>query len=100
MKTEFLNRVQKKYEFVKGMGDNLPLGRFFTTLDEMMDIAKDIDDKGLMEDEQMYDVWELIMMFNDDVQNGMAIGDAREYLEMRLLSIIRVLQGEEVIIRG
>ena len=100
MKTEVLNRVQKKYDFVKGMGERLPMVRFFSTLDEMMEIAKDIDESGLLEDKQLFDVWELIMMFNDDVQNGMALGDASEYLEMRLLSIIRVLQGEEVIIRG
>ena len=100
MKADFLNRVEKMYDFVKGMGDELPMLRFSQILDEMMEIAKDIDEKGHMEDEQMYDVWELIMMFGDEVANNMPIGYAREYLEMRLSTIIKVLQGEKVLIRG
>ena len=100
MKADFLNRVEKMYDFVKGMGDELPILRFFSILDEMTQIAREIDEKGLLEDEQMYDVWELIMMFDDDVANEMPIGCACEYLEMRLSSIIKVLQGEKIIWRG
>jgi hypothetical protein len=100
MKADFLNRVEKMYDFVKGMGEDLKIKRFFSTLDEMTEIAREIDEKGLLEDEQMFDVWELIMTFDDSVQNDMAIGNAREYLEKRLSSIIKTLQGEKVLIRG
>ena len=48
----------------------------------------------------MYNVWELIMMFDDEVANDMPIDYAREYLEKRLSSIIKTLQGEKVLIRG
>ena len=61
--------------------------------------AREIDEKGLLEDEQMLDVWELIMMFDDSVANDMPIDYAREYLEKRLSSIIKTLQGEKVLIR-
>lgn len=54
----------------------------------------------ILEDEIMYNVWELIKMFDDDVENGMTLGNARECLEMRLNSIIKVLQGEKIIIRA
>lgn len=100
MKADFLNRVEKMYDFVKGMGDELPMLRFFSILDEMIEIAREIDEKGLLGDEQMFDVWELIMTFDDSVQNDMPIGNAREYLEKRLSSIIKTLQGEKVLIRG
>ena len=66
----------------------------------MLEIARDINEKGKMEDEQMFDVWELIMMFDDDVANEMPIAYAREYLEKRLSSIVKVLKGEKVLIRG
>ena len=66
----------------------------------MREIAGEINEKGLMEDEQMFDVWELIMMFDDEVANEMPIDSAREYLEKRLSSIIKTLQGEKVLIRG
>ena len=97
MKADFLNRVEKMYDFVKGMGEDLKIKRFFSILDEMTEIAREIDEKGLLEDEQMFDVWELIMMFDDDVANEMPIGCAREYLEKRLSSIIKTLQGERII---
>lgn len=71
MKTDILDKVERMYDFVKSMGDELPMLRFSQILDEMMEIAKDIDEKGQMEDEQMYDVWELIMMFGDEVANNM-----------------------------
>lgn len=100
MKADFLNRVEKMYDFVKGMGEDLSIKGFFSFLDEMTEIAREIDEKGLMEDEQMYDVWELIMMFDDSVANDMPICSAREYLEMRLCSIIKTLRGEKVLIRG
>ena len=100
MKADFLNRVEKMYDFVKGMGEDLKIKRFFSTLDEMTQIAREIDEKGLMEDEQMFDVWELIMMFDDEVANDMPIDSAREYLEKRLSSIIKTLQGEKVVSYG
>jgi hypothetical protein len=100
MKADFLNRVEKMYDFVKGMGEDLKIKRFFSTLDEMTEIAREINEKGLLEDEQMFDVWELIMMFDDEVANDMPIDSAREYLEKRLSSIIKTLQGEKVLIRG
>ena len=67
---------------------------------EGTEIAREINEKGLLGDEQMFDVWELIMTFDDSVQNDMPIGNAREYLETRLSSIIKILQGEKVLIRG
>ena len=100
MKADFLNRVEKMYDFVKGMGEDLSIKGFFSFLDEMTEIAREIDEKGLMEDEQMFDVWEWIMMFDDEVANNMPIDSAREYLEMRLSSIIKILRGEKIIIRG
>lgn len=100
MKAEVLNRVVKMHDFVKEMGDGLSLLRFHTILDNMIEIAHEIDDRGLLEDQQMYDVWELIMMFEDSVQNDMPIDYARRYLESRLGSIIKVLHGEKVIVRG
>lgn len=100
MKADFLNRVEKMYDFVKGMGEDLKIKRFFSILDEMTEIAREIDEKGLLEDEQMFDVWELILTFDDSVQNDMAIGNAREYLETRLSSIIKTLQGENVVSYG
>ena len=87
------------HDFVKEMGDGLSLLRFHTILDNMVEIANEINDRGLLEDQQMYDVWELIMMFDDSVQNDMPIDYAREYLEKRLSSIIKTLQGEKVLIR-
>ena len=100
MKTEILNRVEKMYDFVKAMGDDLKIKRFFSILDEMIEIANEIENNGLLEDEQMLDVWELIKMFDDEVSNEMPICCAREYLEKRLSSIIKTLQGERVLIRG
>ena len=100
MKADFLKRVERMYDFVKGMGEGLKIKRFFSTLDEMTEIAREIDEKGQMKDEQMFDVWELIMMFDDEVANEMPIDSAREYLEKRLSSIIKTLQGEKVLIRG
>ena len=100
MKAEILDRVEKMYDFVKGMGEDLSIKGFFSFLDEMTEIAREIDEKGLLEDEQMFDVWELIMMFDDEVANDMPIDSAREYLEKRLSSIIKTLQGEKVLIRG
>ena len=100
MKADFLNRVEKMYDFVNGMGEKFSIKSFFSTLDDMMKIAKKIDDVGIFEDEQLYDVWELIMTFDDEVANDMPIDYAREYLEMRLSSIIKTLQGKKVLIRG
>ena len=100
MKADILNRVEKMYDFVQGMGEDLKIKSFFYILDEMTQIAREIDEKGLLEDEQMFDVWELITTFDDSVQNDMAIDYAREYLEKRLSSIIKTLQGEKVLIRG
>ena len=99
MKADFLNRVEKMYDFVNGMGEKFSIKSFFSTLDDMMKIAKEIDDVGIFDDEQLYDVWELILMFNDDWINGMSISCAQEYLEMRLSSIIKILQGEKIIFR-
>ena len=100
MNADFLNRVEKMYDFVKGMGEDLSIKGFFSFLDEMTEIAREIDEKGLLEDEQMFDVWEWIMMFDDEVANDMPIDSARKYLEMRLSSIMKILQGEKIIIRG
>ena len=100
MKAEILDRVEKMYDFVKGMGEDLSIKRFFSILDEMTEISREINEKGLLEDVQMFDVWELIMMFDDEVANDMPIDSAREYLEKRLSSIIKTLQGEKVLIRG
>lgn len=100
MIADFLNRVEKMYDFVKGMGEDLKIKRFFSTLDEMIEIAREIDEKGLLGDEQMFDVWELIKMFGDEVINDMPIDYAREYLEKRLSSIIKTLQGEKVVSYG
>ena len=100
MKADILKRVGQMYDCVKDAGDNLKIKRFSLFLDDMMTIAGEIDEKGLMEDEQMCDVWWLIMMFVDEVANGISIGYAREHLEMRLLSIIKTLQGEKILFRG
>lgn len=100
MKADFLDRVENMYDFVKGMGEDLSIKRFFSILDKMTEIAREMNEKGLLEDEQMFDVWELIMMFDDEVANDMPIDSAREYLEKRLSSIIKTLQGEKVLIRG
>ena len=88
------------YDFVKSMGDELPMLRFSQILDEMTEIAREINEKGLLEDEQMFDVWKLIIMFDDEVANDMPIDSAREYLEKRLSSIIKTLQGEKVVSYG
>ena len=88
------------YDFVNDTGDDLKIKGFFSILDEMTEIANEIDEKGLLNDEQMFDVWELITTFDDSVQNDMPIDSAREYLEKRLSSIIKILQGEKVLIRG
>ena len=100
MKAEILGRAEKMYDFVKGMGEDLKIKIFFSTIDEMTEIAREIDEKGLLEDEQMFDVWELIMMFDDSVANDMPIDSAREYLEKRLSSIIKTLQSETVVSYG
>ena len=100
IKADILKRVEQMYDYVKDAGDDLKIKRFFLFLDNMRKIAGEIDEKGLMDDEQMYDVWELIMMFDDDVANEMPIGCAREYLEKRLSSIIKTLQGEKILFRG
>ena len=100
MKADFLDRVEQMYDCVKGAGEDLKIKRFFSILDEMTEIAREINEKGQMEDEQMFDVWELIMMFDDEVANDMPIDSAREYLEKRLSSIIKTLRGEKVLIRG
>ena len=99
MKTEILERVEKMYDFVKDMGDELKIKRFFSILDEMTDIAREIQENDLLDDEHLHDVWELIMMFDDDVANAMPLAHAREYLKKRLSSIIKTLQGEKVLIR-
>ena len=99
IKADILKRVEQMYDYVKDAGDDLKIKRFFLFLDNMRKIAGEIDEKGLMDDEQMYDVWELIMMFDDDVANEMPIGCAREYLEKRLSSIIKTLQGEKILFR-
>ena len=65
----------------------------------MMEIAREIEEKGHIKDEQMYDIWSLITMFNDEVANDMPRSSAREYLEMRLSSIIKVLPGEKIFFR-
>lgn len=100
MKAEILDRVEKMYDFVKGMGKDLSIKSFFSILDKMTEIAREIEGNGLMENEQMFDVWELIMMFDDEVANDMPIDSAREYLEKRLASIVKTLRGEKVLIRG
>ena len=100
IKADLFKRVEQMYDYVKDAGDDLKIKRFFLFLDNMREIAGEINEKGLMEDEQMYDVWELIMMFDDDVANEMPIGCAREYLEKRLSSIIKTLQGEKILFRG
>jgi hypothetical protein len=100
IKTDILKRVKQMYDYVKDAGDDLKIKRFFTILDEMTEIANEIDEKGLMDDEQMCDVWWLIMMFGDEVANDMSIGSAREYIEGRLSSIIKTLQGEKILFRG
>ena len=100
IKADILKRVEQMYDYVKDAGDDLKIKRFFLFLDNMREIAGEINEKGLMEDEQMYDVWELIMMFDDDVANEIPIGCAREYLEKRLSSIIKTLQGEKVVSYG
>ena len=74
--------------------------RFFQFLNEMIRIANEIEKKGLMEDEIMYNVWDLITDFDDDVTNEMPIGSAQDYLEIRLSDIIAALQGEEVVVGG
>lgn len=96
MKTDFLNRVEKMYDFVKGIGEDLKIKRFFSILDEMTQIASEIEEKGLLEDEIMYNVWDLITDFDDDVTNDMPIDSAQDYLEIRLSTIIEALHGEEV----
>lgn len=100
MKADILKRVEQMYNCVKEAGDELKIKRFSLFLDNMMKIAGEIDEKGLMDDEQMCDVWWLIMMFGDEVANDMSIGYARENLEGRLSSIIKTLQGEKILFRG
>jgi hypothetical protein len=100
MKVDILKRIEQMYDCVKDAGDDLKIKRFFHFLDEMTEITREIDERGLLEDEQMSDVWELIMTFDDEVANDMPIDYAREYLEMRLSSIIKTLQGKKVLIRG
>ena len=100
IKADILNRVEQMYDYVKGAGDDLKIKRFFHFLDEMTEITREIDEGGLLEDERMFDVWELITDFNDEVVNEMPIGSAQEYLEKRLSSIIKVLQGEKIFFRG
>ena len=95
-----LLKVRKMYDFVKCMGENLSILRFFHVVNQMTEISKEIYEKDLLDDKQMFDVWELIMMFDDDVANEMPIGCAREYLEKRLSSIIKTLQGEKILFRG
>ena len=99
MKADILNRVERMYDFVNDTGDDLKIKGFFSILDEMTEIANEIDEKGLLNDEQMFDVWELITDFNDEVVDDMPIGSAQKYLEMRLSSVIKVLQGEKIIVR-
>ena len=100
MKADILKRVEQMYLHVKDAGDDLKIKRCSIFLDNMMKIAGEIDEKGLMDDEQMCDVWWLIMMFGDEVANDMSIGYAREDLEGRLSSIIKTLQGEKILFRG
>ena len=100
MKADILKRIEQMYDCVKDAGDDLKIKRFFHFLDEMTEIAREIDEKGLLEDEQMFDVWKLIIMFDDEVANDMPIDSAREYLEKRLSSIIKTLQGEKVVSYG
>ena len=100
MKADILKRVEQMYNYVKDAGDDLKIKRFSCFLDNMMKIAGEIDEKGLMDDEQMCDVWWLIMMFGDEVANDMSIGYAREDLEGRLSSIIKTLRGEKILFRG
>ena len=45
MKADFLNRVEKMYDFVKGMGEDLSIKRFFSVLDKMTEIAREINEK-------------------------------------------------------
>lgn len=99
LKADILSRVESMFDYVKDVRDDLKIKRFYLFLDDMMEIAREIDEKGYMKDEQMYDIWSLITMFNDEVANDMPICSAREYLEMRLSSIIKVLQGEKIIFR-
>ena len=99
LKADILSRVESMFDYVKDVRDDLKIKRFYLFLDDMMEIAREIDEKGHMKDEQMYDIWSLITMFNDEVANDMPICSAREYLEMRLSSIIKVLQGEKIIFR-
>ena len=100
MKADILKRIEQMYDCVKDAGDDLKIKRFFHFLDEMTEITREIDERGLLEDEQMFDVWELITDFNDEVVNEMPIGSAQEYLEKRLSSIIKTLQGEKILFRG
>ena len=99
LKADILSRVESMFDYVKDVRDDLKIKRFYLFLDDMMEIAREIEEKGHMKDEQMYDIWSLITMFNDEVANDMPICSAREYLEMRLSSIIKVLQGEKIIFR-
>ena len=100
MKVDILKRIEQMYDCVKDAGDDLKIKRFFHFLDEMTEITREIDERGLLEDEQMSDVWELITDFNDEVVNEMPISSAQEYLEKRLSSIIKTLQGENVVSYG
>ena len=99
LKADILSRVESMFDYVKDVRDDLKIKRFYLFLDDMMEIAREIEEKGHMKDEQMYDILSLITMFNDEVANDMPICSAREYLEMRLSSIIKVLQGEKIIFR-
>ena len=99
LKADILSRVESMFDYVKDVRDDLKIKRFYLFLDDMMEIAREIEEKGHMKDEQMYDIWSLITMFNDEVENDMPICRAREYLEMRLSSIIKVLQGEKIFFR-
>lgn len=99
LKADILSRVESMFDYVKDVRDDLKIKRFYLFLDDMMEIAREIEEKGHIKDEQMYDIWSLITMFNDEVANDMPICSAREYLEMRLSSIIKVLQGEKIIFR-
>ena len=100
MKADFLNKVERMYNYVKAARDDFKIKRFFQFLNEMIRIANEIEKKGLMEDEIMYNVWDLITDFDDDVTNEMPIGSAQDYLEIRLSDIIAALQGEEVVVGG
>ena len=99
LKADILSRVESMFDYVKDVREDLKIKRFYLFLDDMMEIAREIEEKGHMKDEQMYDILSLITMFNDEVANDMPICSAREYLEMRLSSIIKVLQGEKIIFR-